>query len=171
MRNLLADPAAPWWDNATTPEKETREGLMAQAFARTVADLKSRLGADVGAWQWGKLHQAIFANQTLGRSGISLIEGIFNRGPFPAEGGSALVNATGHTEALTVRAVPSMRMIVDMADLTRSLAIHTTGQSGHAYNAHYDDMIVKWLNGQQNPMLWSRANVQKNAEATLVLTP
>jgi len=171
MRTLLADPAAPWWDNVATPEQETREGLMAQAFAETAADLKTKLGADVNQWQWGKLHQATFANQTLGRSGISLIEGIFNRGPFPAEGGSALVNATGHTEALTVRAVPSMRMIVDMADLSRSLAIHTTGQSGHAYNAHYDDMIAKWLNGEQNPMLWSRADVQKNAEATLVLTP
>ena len=62
-------------------------------------------------------------------------------------------------------------MIVDMSDFSRSQAIHTTGQSGHAYHPHYDDMIRKWIEVQYNPYLFSRAEVDKYAEGTLTLTP
>jgi acyl-homoserine lactone acylase PvdQ len=47
----------------------------------------------------------------------------------------------------------------------------TLGKSGHTYHPHYDDMIALWLNGQHNPLLWARADVEKNAEGKLMLTP
>jgi penicillin amidase len=62
-------------------------------------------------------------------------------------------------------------MIVDLNDLNQTLAIHTTGQSGHPFNSHYIDMAERWRNIQYNPMLWDRSRVEANAEATLVLSP
>jgi penicillin amidase len=169
LRNLKPD--SRWWDDARTSEKETREQIVSRTFDEALTDLSKRLGNDVGKWQWGALHQATFKNQTLGQSGISLVENIFNRGPFPADGGTGLVNAVGHRPDFSVRSVPSLRMVVDFNNFDNSTLIHTTGQSGHAYHPHYDDMIDKWLNGQTNVMWWSAEKVKANAKTTLSMTP
>jgi penicillin amidase len=84
-----------------------------------------------------------------------------------------MVNATGWTvsESFDVNWLPSMRMLVDLDDLSNSLAIHTTGQSGHTDDKHYDDMIPLWLAGENVPFLWERADVKADAEATMYLAP
>lgn len=64
-----------------------------------------------------------------------------------------------------------MRMIVDLDDLDSSQAIMPTGQSGHPFNQHYDDMVELWLNGQYHPMHFSQEAVLAAAEDHLVLTP
>ena len=114
-----------------------------------------------------------FMNQSLGDSGIAIIEDRFNRGPFPAGGSKGVVNALGWdaTEGYEVNWLPSMRMLIDLDDLTNSLAIHTTGQSGHIDHEHYDDMIPLWLDGKTMPMLWARTDILADTEATLLLMP
>lgn len=172
LRNVMNDENAPWWDDTTTPEKETRAQIVQRAITAAVDDLSTRLGADSSQWRWGAMHQATFRNQTLGASGITPIEMLFNRGPFNADGGTGLVNAVGHrADDYAVRSVPSLRMIVDMADLSDSLLIHTTGQSGHTLHPRYDDFIDAWLNGRYNPLLWTREQIANGAEGTLTLTP
>lgn len=172
VRNALADSAAPWWDDVNTPQRETREQILTRALQRSAELLRARFGDRPQDWQWGKAHTVIFPNQTLGRSGIRLIESIFNRGPYPVDGASAAVNNTGGpSESFTVSSGPSWRLIADLSDLRRSLAIHTTGQSGHAFHPHYDDMIPLWLNGDYHPLIWQRADAQQQADGVLVLTP
>jgi penicillin amidase len=60
-------------------------------------------------------------------------------------------------------------MIVDLATLSNSLSMHTTGQSGHAFHPHYDDMIDPWRNIEYHPMYWERATIEGVAEGTLLL--
>ena len=172
LRNMMHDENSPWWDDVTTPAKETRAQIVTRALQATVADLEARLGTDASKWRWGAMHQATFRNQTLGTSGIAPIEMLFNRGPFNADGGTGLVNAIGQRpEDFAVRSVPSMRMIIDLSNLSASQLIHTTGQSGHTLNEHYDDFVDPWLNGRYNPLLWTRDDVQAHAAETLTLTP
>ena len=172
LRNVLNNDGAPWWDDVSTTARETRAGVMGAALDDAMQALTARFGADQSKWQWGAAHTAIFDNQTLGKSGVKPIEALFNRGPYPAEGGTGLVNAVGHRASdFSVRAVPSMRMVVDLGDLTRSTLIHTTGQSGHTMHPHYDDMIPLWLNGKTNPMRWSRQDILADGGGTLTLTP
>ncbi|MCS6848537.1 MAG: penicillin acylase family protein [Anaerolineae bacterium] len=172
LRNILPDPGAPWWDDVTTPERETREQIIARALDRAVQFLEARLGRDHTRWRWGDLHAVTFANQTLGRSGIPLIEGIFNRGPFPAPGSMGLVNAvSGDPETFAVRSGPSWRAIYDLGDWDRSLGIHTTGQSGHTYHPHYDDMIPLWLRGENLLLPWTREAVERSGREKLTLIP
>ena len=64
-----------------------------------------------------------------------------------------------------------MRMLIDLGDLSKARAIHTTGQSGHTDHPHYDDMIPLWIAGETAPMLWDRADIEADAEAVLKLTP
>ncbi|MCS7061191.1 MAG: penicillin acylase family protein [Anaerolineae bacterium] len=170
VRRMLADPNAPWWDDATTPQRESQTDILLRALSKTVERLRARFGNNLDDWRWGRAHQVTFSNQTLGRSGVRVIESIFNRGPFEADGASAAVNNIGGgDESFRVTTAPSWRMIVDLDDLNRSLAVHTTGQSGHAFHPHYDDMIPLWLNGRYNPLVWQRDDVLKDAEGTLVL--
>jgi penicillin amidase len=96
-----------------------------------------------------------------------------NRGPYPTSGGEAIVNATGWdaTEGFQVDWLPSMRMIVDLGEFSRSLAVHTTGQSGHAFHPHYADMVDLWCTIQYHPMRWEQAEIESSAEAHLRLNP
>ena len=126
-------------------------------------------------WRWGALHTATFRNDTLGKSGVSLIENIFNRGPYETAGSKISVNATGGSaegdNPFELDWLPSERMIVDMADLDRSLTINTTGQSGHPYHKHYDDQIDRWRLIEYAPMHWSREQLEGASEGVLTLTP
>ncbi len=170
----LAEPNdAPFWDDLTTPDIETRDDIVAAAFAAGVDDVAALLGGEPADWTWGALHTATFENETLGQSGIGPIEGRFNRGPYPTSGGFDIVNATGWTpsEGFVVDWVPSFRMLVDMSDLDGALWVNTTGASGHPYSAHYQDQIEAWRTGEYFPMYWSRATVDAAAEATLRLVP
>jgi penicillin amidase len=170
---LLDKPTDPFWDNVTTDTVETRDDILVSAFYAGVEEARDALGSDVARWTWGELHGMTFINQSLGESGIGFIEDRFNRGPFPASGSSSVINAVGWDaiEGFDVTWLPSMRMIVDLQDLTRSRAIHTTGQSGHAYDTHYIDMAPLWLAGETVPMLWDRSDIEADVEATLILTP
>lgn len=175
IRLLAGDAGAAWWDNIHTPEKETREQILAQALNEGYDLVAERLGKDAAKWRWGALHTATFRNQTLGQSGIGPIESIFNRGPVETAGGSGIVNATGSSSSedtlFELRSVPSLRIIMDLADLNRSLATHTTGQSGHPYHEHYDDQIENWRFIRYDPLLWAREQIEAAAADTLILTP
>jgi penicillin amidase len=58
-----------------------------------------------------------------------------------------------------------------LSNLDNSLTVHTTGESGHAYNKHYIDMADLWRNIQYYPMLWDEKSITDKAEGHLQLLP
>ena len=175
-RVLLSDPGNPWWDNAATEGVvETRDDTLIRSFKEGYANTAAALGKDRSKWRWGDLHKATFVSIPLGASGVGLIEGMVNRGPFSVGGTTAAINNTawgvGSDEAFEVLWLPSMRVIVDLADFTQSVTVHTTGQSGHPYSPNYDDMIDLWRGIGYHPMLWTREQVEAAAKADLRLVP
>jgi len=173
VRGLLATPSSPWWDDRSTSTVENGPQILAAALADAAGELRRTQGANPKRWQWGRMHTLTVENATFGTSGIGPIEWLFNHGPAPVSGGDAIVNATGWNagEGYTVDAVPSMRMIVDLADLDASRWIQLTGNSGHAFHPNYHDQFELWRTGQTLPMRWSRPAVEKAATETLTLRP
>jgi len=175
MGSLIEQPDSSWWDDKDSEQVvETRDDVFIQAFEETVAQLEAEYGKHTDKWPlWGDIHAAAFRNATLGESGIGPIEAFFNRGPFPTSGGAEIVNATGWTvgESFAVDWLPSMRMIVDLGDLNNSLTVHTTGQSGHAFHPHYDDLAPLWAAGEYYPMWWEKDSVVDSAASRLRLVP
>ncbi len=172
MRHIDANSA--WWDDKSTRDiTEARDDIMKKSFEQGVSELEDMLGKDPAKWNWGAIHVSTFRNGTLGESGISLIEDLFNRGPFSTGGGRSIVNATGWSvrDGYETNWLPSMRMIVDLGDLNNSVTVHTTGQSGHAYHPHYIDMAEMWANIEYYSMLWDQKAVISQAEGHLLLTP
>jgi penicillin amidase len=170
-RKLIEDPTSPWWDDRTTDEIESREEIFSQAFENAVAEIQNLQGKDPEGWSWGDLHTITFENAVM--SSFPIIKNVFNRGPFPTAGGSAIVNATGWntSQGYQVGSVPSMRMIVDLSDLSNSLTMHTTGQSGHPYHSNYIDMADPWRLIQYYPMYWDLEDIETNASGRLTLIP
>jgi penicillin amidase len=172
---LMDEPDDAWWNDVRTKDVvEKRDDILIRSFKEAYAATVKALGADRDKWKWGSLHTATFVSNPLGLSGISLIEGMVNRGPVAVNGGAAEVNATNwdaSSGGFAVQSLPSMRMIVDLGDLTQSVTMHTTGESGHPYSPHYSDMIDSWRNIQYHPMLWSRDQVEQAAADKLTLKP
>ncbi len=174
MRNLAKNPTDPFWDDKSTASYvETRDDILKKSLADAVNELEGMFGRDPSKWSWGNMHAATFRNPTLGESGVGLIEDLFNRGPFPVGGSEAVVDATGWSvnDGYPTNWLPSMRMIVDMSNLSNSVTVHTTGESGHAYNQHYDDMSPLWANLKYYPMLWDQGTVESQSEGHLRLMP
>ena len=175
IRSIVEQPQSQWWDDKNTEfQVEGRDDIFVQAFEETVAQIQKEYGKDQSKWPtWGILHSATFRNQTLGESGIGPIESLFNRGPYITGGGEGIVNATGWTvgESFEVDWLPSEREIIDLGNFENSLALHTTGQSGHAFHPHYDDMAPLWANVKYFPMYWEKDSVISNSEGHLRLVP
>jgi len=173
--DLVQRPDDAWWDIPSTVPVENRDFIFSMAFSQAVSELKNKLGDDASEWAWGDLHTLELVNPSLGSTGIGLIDALFNRGGYKISGGTAIVNATGWSatrdEPYAVRSLPSMRMIVDLNQLSDSLSIHTTGQSGHAYHEHYVDMTDPWRNIEYKGMLWDREQVEAEGSAYLELVP
>jgi len=175
MHLLVENQHSSWWDDKASEEfVETREDIFARAFELAYEQMKKEYSKDASRWPaWRNVHTATFRNQTLGKSGIGPIEDIFNRGPFATGGNEEAVNATGWNvgESFEVQWLPSERVIIDLSDLENSLAIHTTGQSGHAFHPHYDDMAPLWAAVAYFPMLWDQQVIVDHAEGHLRLLP
>nr|WP_308805694.1 penicillin acylase family protein [Acrocarpospora corrugata] len=174
MRTLLAAEDSAWWDDVRTKNGvETRDDILTAALADADAEIGDLLGADPAGWRWGDLHTLELTNETFGTSGIGPIEWLFNRGPIRASGSKDAVNATGWntTEGYQVDWVPSMRMVVDLADLDRSRWVNLTGASGHAFHGNYDDQAELWADGQTTPWPSTEQAVKSQATDTLTFRP
>ncbi len=173
VSNLVKKPDSFWWDNRKTPKVENRDQILLQALTEAVDELERHQSKDPKFWNWGKLHTITFRNATLGKSGIAPIEALFNRGAFATAGNGETVNANRWraSKSYQVTEIPSMRMVVDLANLANSVAMHTPGQSGHAFHAHYTDMVDPWRKVEYHPMLWEEKTVLGNAQGRLRLVP
>jgi penicillin amidase len=169
---MLDDPSDPLWTNDRL-KADGMDAVLALSAKQAYAELSKLQGDDVTRWNWGSLHALTLTSSTLGSSGIAPIEMLFNRGPYPVSGGSSLVNATGWKvgESYATTTVPSMRMVVDLADFDDSSWIHLTGASGHAFNEHYTDQTEDWAAGVQRPWAFTKKAVAKATVDTLVLKP
>ncbi|OJU41302.1 MAG: penicillin acylase family protein [Microbacterium sp. 69-10] len=169
---MLDDPSDPLWTNDRL-KVDGMDAVLAHSAEQAYAELSKLQGDDVSRWNWGSLHALTLRSSTLGSSGIAPIEMLFNRGPFPVSGGSSLVNATGWKvgESYATTTVPSMRMVVDLADFDDSTWIHLTGASGHAFNEHYTDQTEDWAAGVQHPWAFTKKAVAEATVDTLVLKP
>jgi penicillin G amidase len=177
VRKLMDDEDSDWWKTPAgvgdRPKAENRDQLFKRAMIDARWELTAKLGKNIDSWNWGRLHRLFLKNQTLGTEGPGVLQYILNRGPWKLSGGEATVNATGWNAAggYGVVWVPSMRMVVNLADLDKSRWINLTGASGHAYSAPYTDQTGKWARGELLPWSFSDKAVDGSTSDTLVLEP
>lgn len=94
-------------------------------------------------------------------------------GPLPTGGGGYTVNQGGFNRnvGFAQRTVVSYRQIIDLGDLSKSVSIHTTGQSGQAFSKHYTDFVELWQKGRYHPMLFYQDDIERDEEARARQSP
>ena len=191
LRAAVADAASPFWDDPATPFVETRDGRIAAALDDAGAELRGAVG-DPSRWAWARVHTTTFREQTLGRSGIGILEGLFNEGPYGIPGTNDAVNngntslgawypdpdepdATPGTlfDAFTMTNHPSYRLAIELTPgrLDAARIIISTGQGGNPGGRHYSDLVDDWISGRTAPLPFTRDAVEARASTRLVLEP
>jgi penicillin G amidase len=176
MTRLLLHPDDPWWDDVTTPQRETRDDILRAAMKQARNDLTELLSRSPDGWRWGAIHELDLHNQTLGESGNRMVEWLLNRNGFEVGGGDAMVDAAAWDASsrdfrtrFHVTSAPSMRMVVSLADFDDSRWVNLTGESGHVYDSHYTDQTDLWVRGETLPWAFSTAAVGATTQHTLTL--
>ncbi|MBN1351332.1 penicillin acylase family protein [candidate division KSB1 bacterium] len=168
---ILFHPNSRLWDRIDTPQNESAGEIVETALRNTVLFLSEKLGSDREQWTWGKQHKILYEYP----GGQSWFTGMYlNEGPFEIGGDQNTVNAASFTptgDYYKVKVVPSLRMIVDMANLDNSLIIGTMGQSGQPRHSHYKDMIEKWMNHDYLKMHFSADDLETIQKALLLIKP
>ncbi|WP_109473373.1 penicillin acylase family protein [Ornithinimicrobium cavernae] len=176
VTNLLERPEDDWWDDQRTAGVvETRDEILRQAMINARLELTRRSSKEPAAWRWGELHNVPLRHEVLGGADLpGLVLWAFNDGPYPVAGGSALVNAfnwEAGSNSYRVTSGPSMRMVVDLADLDASTWVNQGGNSGHPFHPNYNDQTESWLANETYPWPHSRRAVEESAIHTLTLSP
>ncbi len=136
---------ARWCDDVATPAKETCPIVAARAFDVAAEDLRKRYG-DSSSWRWGTAHAAAADHRPFGL--VPVVSRIFN--VTPETSGDTYSLNVGHffirdeTRPFANRHAPSLRAIYDLADLERSLYMHSTGQSGNFLSPWYASFAERW---------------------------
>jgi penicillin amidase len=135
-------PTSPWFDDVRTPEKETRDDILARSFVEAVAQLVKQRGEDLSQWKWGKTNVL--------RLHSALEEPALDRGDMPVRGDEFTLCPGDDGGAVTGGA--SWRMVIDLGNPQHSFGVYPGGQSEDPASAHYDDQVKAWAEGKYLPL-------------------
>ena len=161
-----------WCDDGDTVRVETCDEMLIRSLERAVDRIAGRQGDDPAAWRWGQEHRARGEHRPLARSPLARI---FNlEGPAP--GSTYTVNSfdfdpLDDEEPFVSTHGPSLRAIYDLADLDRSLFIHSSGQSGNVLSPLYRNFEARWRSGEYVTIPTRREAFEADALGRLRLVP
>jgi penicillin amidase len=159
-----------WWDDVTTPEKETKSVIVNKSFQQAYDDLVTTFGSDIQDWTWNKVH-TLEHEHPIGK--VEALRTFFNVGPFPVYGAREVINnlSFAYTEDgfYKVSSGPSTRRVIDFSDVENSMSIIPTGQSGNPFSKHYEDQAEMYTHGKFRKMLLNKSEIINTKESLLIL--
>jgi penicillin amidase len=151
--------------------REQEAGALVESLAAAAADVEEKLGRDWSAWRWGDLHHSRFDHPLAAplRDRLGIETAI---GPLPRSGSTDTPGATTYeARDYKQRAGASVRVVIDVGEWDRSVAMNTPGQSGVPGSEHYQDLFAIWGADQTFPFLWSRDRVEAATTRRIRLEP
>ncbi|MGE5225787.1 MAG: penicillin acylase family protein, partial [Planctomycetaceae bacterium] len=126
--------------------------------------------AEVGDGTWGDLHRLVLAHPLARIPGL---EGLFVAADAPFGGDEQTVANGGYDAAQRYRAavIASWRVVWDLADLDRSVAVLPSGASGNPASPHWNDQAPLYLSGRTRPAPVSPEAVRAATVSTLSVLP
>jgi penicillin G amidase len=171
LHSIVAEADSPWFDDRRTRDVvEKRRDIARQAGSVAVSSLRARFG-DRSFWRWNEIHSAKFSHALAG--GGRLLDWFFSRGPVPVAGDSMTVNkaTTNLRRPYETSEAASYRQVLDVGAWDRSVAVNTTGQSGHPQSPHYFDQNRLWRQGRYRALTFTREAIERATVSTLELIP
>lgn len=165
----------PWCPSNATQDKPSCRDLVSSSLASTLDKLTARYGKEMSSWRWGATHQALHAHPALGR--IPVLRDLVNI-TLPSDGGDDTINRgqvgrSRNDDPLNFSHAhgAGYRAVYDLADLANSRLMIATGQSGHPFSPHYQDLAESWRDGGARTLAGSREEILARKGRLLSLAP
>jgi penicillin amidase len=171
LQKMVLEDNSAWFDIvSTTDKKETRDDLFRMAAQKAAEKLAATLGADPAKWLWGKLHVHEFVSP-LRRSGAGAewLGGGFHAAP--GSGETLYRGIYEFSKPYKIKIPASMRMVADLADPDKILAVLPGGVSGRQFDPHTTDQVKAYMNGTKVYWWFSDKAIKAHARHTLILSP
>jgi penicillin amidase len=140
---ILNHPDSEFFDDRSTPQKETMADIANAAFRSAVKELRAECGPPGKSWTWGEWRRA-------GIDHLGRIPG-FGRERLALNGGGNAINASGPGFG------PSWRMVVELGPEVRAWGILPGGPSGNPGSRYYDAGVDDWVAGRVHPLLFLKS--------------
>jgi penicillin amidase len=157
VEKLLRERPAGWFKD--TGGLNGYDELLVNSLAAAVSAGEKMQGSNVAEWDYGQTIELHLVHPVGGQ--LPVIGRYFNIGPVPMSGSPSSIKQT------TQRLGPSLRMVIDLANLDQSQANIVTGESGHVFSRHYKDQWGAYYGGTSFPMQFDKVE----AKDTLVVNP
>jgi penicillin amidase len=144
IEKLLRDRPAGWFDDYNQ--------VLLKCVTQAIVAGRRLQGSKIAKWDYGQAIELKIAQPVDGQ--VPLIGKYFNLGPVAMSGSSTTIKQT------TRRLGPSMRMIVDLGDLDRSLQNITAGESGQPLSRHYKDQWPAYYGATSFPMQFGKIDAK-----------
>ena len=171
LEKMVLDGTSPWFDNVETQTvTESKDDLFHQAALAVTADLRSSIGKNPDKWLWGKVHQIEFVSP-IRRKGFG--KGLVGGGSHPAPGSCETLcrGMYDFSEPFGVAVSASLRMVADLSDNDKVLAVLPGGVSGRLLDNHTKDQIKSFMNGNKKYWWFSDKAIEEHRRHSLVLSP
>jgi penicillin amidase len=171
LQKMVLDGSSPLFDNVMTKEKhETMDELFHEAAVMAIRQLSASMGPDPGKWLWGTAHQIEFVNP-IRRTGFgkSLVGG----GSHPMGGSRETLCCAWYDYAKPFEVIlsASLRMVADLGDEDKVLAVLPGGVSGRTFDRHMKDQIQPFMRGEAVYWWFSDRAIRQHCKAVLELNP
>lgn len=158
---LLTDDPHGWFPDGQ------RISRIRSVFSDTLAYLVQRLGPDMTAWQWGRLHR-LPLKHVLSMHGD--LGQLLNHGGVQVNGDMVTVCNTGSDPNWLATTGAGYRLIADLST-SALLAVDVQSQSGQPDTPHYSDQLTAWNAGEYHVLPLNRTEAAAIVVEKLHLCP
>jgi penicillin amidase len=148
-------------------DPEALLGIMTTSLSAAVVETRELFGADHLQWRWGSQHRAHLRHPLAAR----IDQAWTTIGPLPRGGSGDTVGAAAYTQDFAESVGATFRIVMDVGDWDRCVAMNSPGQSGDPRSPHYSDLFADWARDGSFPLLYCRSVVDRHAVSRYVLVP
>ncbi|MEP5152024.1 penicillin acylase family protein [Planktotalea sp.] len=165
--------ASKWCDILQSSPEETCTDVARISLDEAILWLEENYSSDLASLRWGDAHQATHDHAVLGS--IPVLRYFVNIRQSTSGGDNTLMRGRtqggiGKEAFLNVHGA-GYRGVYDFADPDSSLFVISTGQSGHLFSRHYDDLGTLWRRGEYIPMSLDEGLARAASVGITTLTP
>jgi len=162
---------SPWFDDVRTADtRETLADMLYLAAQDARRDLTNRFGKDMTRWQWGRAHTIEYVSP-IRRSGFG--KGLLGGGTHPAAGSGETLHRGQYdfNRPFDVSFSAALRMVADLSDPDKVLAVIPGGISGRVFHPHSQDQIDAFVSGEKQYWWFSDEAIAAHTRSELILRP
>ena len=171
FQRMVEQGQSSWFDDiGTTDSRETMQDILYRAAREAHGELASRFSEDMRQWQWGKAHTIEFVSP-IRRNGFG--KGLLGGGKHALAGsGETLLRGQyDFKQPFDISFSSALRMVADLNDPDKVLAVIPGGVSGRVFHPHAKDQIDAFISGEKQYWWFSEEEIKAHTQSELILRP